>query len=348
MAQKKFLSSNISNLRDSADILFDLGKFESAYGLYDEVYRQLWLTIGLVQNRLSNFSQNFLELDFKNSWDFKNNFTAAATNTAFINNFGMNENETLNEFIYSIYGKQQCVLSSTKLIAEIQHEFILTEYLLLYTLITKVESDEWANHILKIYNPIIEGSRLKTIYQKISGKYLKVRLAEEAEIIKSTTWSALNHNMLEFLLKSKYDDEVFIKMISAIAGPFTSQSKRKYRKGKTSGNSNYDESYKKYERYERYEKYERFEKYEKSYSKQNSEFDFDSISEEEKTKFFGSLFGLKGQVTKSQIRKKYLELIAKYHPDKVSDLGPELITLAENKSKQINQAYEWFKKKYDL
>lgn len=297
MAQKKFLSSNISNLRDAADILFDLGKFENAYGLYDEVYRQLWLTIGHVQNSLSNFSQNFLELDFKNSWDFKNNFTAAATNTAFINSFGINENETLNEFIYSIYGKHQCVLSSVKLLNEVHKDFILTEYLLLYTLILKVESDEWTNHILKIYNPIIEDNKLKTIYQKISGKYLKVRLTEAAEMIKATTWSALNHNMLEFLIKSKYEDEIFIKMISAITGPFTSQSKRKYRKGKTAANSNNEGSYKKYEKYERYEKYE------KNYSKQQNEFEFDCVSEEEKTKFFGSLFGLKGQVTKSQIRK---------------------------------------------
>ena len=60
------------------------------------------------------------------------------------------------------------------------------------------------------------------------------------------------------------------------------------------------------------------------------------------------MFDLKGQVTKTEIRKKYLELISKYHPDKVSDLGKELVELAEKKTKEINMAFEWFKKKYSL
>ena len=216
MAQKKYLSSNISNLRNSADILFDLGKYEEAYGIYDEVYRQLWLTIGQVQNTITTFSQNILEFDFKNTWDFKNNFTSTATSTAFNNNFGMSVNDTLNEFIYTIYGRQQCVISSTKLLNEIPIDFVLTEYLLLYTLILKHGSDEWTNHVLKIYNPIVEENKLKTIYQKISGKYLKVRLTEDAEIIKTTDWSELNHSIIEYLSKSKFNDDVFYKMMQSL------------------------------------------------------------------------------------------------------------------------------------
>lgn len=347
MAQKKYLSSNISNLRNSADILLDMGKFEDAYGIYDEVYRQLWLAIGQVQNSITSFSQNILEYDFKNTWDFKNNFTSTATSTSFFNNFGLNVNETLNEFIYTIYGRQQCVIASNKLITEVPSDFILTEYLLLYTLILKQGADDWTNHILKIYNPIVEENKLKTIYQKISGKYLKVRLTEDAEIIKSTEWSELNFNMLDYMSKSKFNDDIFLRMIQSIAGPSSSYSKRNKRK-RSYGNSYREEKYKNYQKYERYEKYERFENYERTYSKQQTEFEFDRMSESEKTKLFGDLFGLKGRVTKSQIRKKYLELIAKYHPDKVSDLGQELVELAETKSKQINQAYEWFKKKYDL
>ena len=345
MAQKKYLSSNISKLRDSADVLFDLGKYDAAYGIYDEVYRQIWLTIGQVQQSLTNFSQNILEADFKNAWDFKNNFTSAATVTAFSNNFGISVSDALNEFIYTIYGRHQCVLSSSKLIEDIPTDYVLTEYLLLFTLILQSGSPEWTNHILKIYNPIVEENKLKTIYQKISGKYLKVRLSEDAEIIKTTDWAELNHCIVEYLSKSKFNDNIFLSMISSIAGPEPVNSKRKRRKRKSTWNSHKEENYKKYERYERYEKYEKFEG---AYSKQQYSFEFDRISEIEKSKFFGDLFGLKGQVTKSQIRKKYLELIAKYHPDKVSDLGTELVELAENKSKQINQAYEWFKKKYDL
>jgi hypothetical protein len=42
----------------------------------------------------------------------------------------------------------------------------------------------------------------------------------------------------------------------------------------------------------------------------------------------------------SEIRKSYRRLIQKYHPDKVADLGTELVQLAEQKTKEINSAYE--------
>jgi len=46
------------------------------------------------------------------------------------------------------------------------------------------------------------------------------------------------------------------------------------------------------------------------------------------------------------IRKKYIELLAKYHPDKVQHLGIEFQEIAEKKTKEIMEAYEFFQKKY--
>ena len=48
------------------------------------------------------------------------------------------------------------------------------------------------------------------------------------------------------------------------------------------------------------------------------------------------------------IRKKYKELLAKYHPDKVQHLGIEFQEMAERKTKTIMEAYEFFRKKYNL
>lgn len=44
------------------------------------------------------------------------------------------------------------------------------------------------------------------------------------------------------------------------------------------------------------------------------------------------------------IRDAYQRLVAQYHPDKVEELGPELKMLAEEKTKEINAAYEKLKK----
>ena len=50
----------------------------------------------------------------------------------------------------------------------------------------------------------------------------------------------------------------------------------------------------------------------------------------------------------ADVRKKYRELAAQYHPDKVNHLGEKLRKVAEQEMKEINEANEFFKKKYDL
>ncbi|MBI3529015.1 MAG: J domain-containing protein [Betaproteobacteria bacterium] len=44
--------------------------------------------------------------------------------------------------------------------------------------------------------------------------------------------------------------------------------------------------------------------------------------------------------TAAEIKFSYRTLMSQYHPDKVANLGDELKTVAERKSKEINVAYE--------
>lgn len=46
------------------------------------------------------------------------------------------------------------------------------------------------------------------------------------------------------------------------------------------------------------------------------------------------------------IKSVYRKKIAQYHPDKVSAMGPEIREVAEQKAKEINEAYEHFRKKF--
>ena len=41
-----------------------------------------------------------------------------------------------------------------------------------------------------------------------------------------------------------------------------------------------------------------------------------------------------------EIKASYRRLIAQYHPDRVATLAPEFRALAEEKSKELNAAYE--------
>jgi hypothetical protein len=52
------------------------------------------------------------------------------------------------------------------------------------------------------------------------------------------------------------------------------------------------------------------------------------------------ILGIKRNASPSEIRHAYKELVNKYHPDKVSHLGKEFQTLAEERFRDIQEAYE--------
>jgi len=52
---------------------------------------------------------------------------------------------------------------------------------------------------------------------------------------------------------------------------------------------------------------------------------------------------LKGRVSFEDIKRRYRELVAQYHPDKVSHLGPKLQAVAEDEVKEIYEAFQFFR-----
>ena len=63
---------------------------------------------------------------------------------------------------------------------------------------------------------------------------------------------------------------------------------------------------------------------------------------------YAEVIGLKAPFTIDNIKPSYRKLIAKYHPDRVAIMGEEIREVAEKKSKEINRAYDYFQKKFDL
>lgn len=57
-----------------------------------------------------------------------------------------------------------------------------------------------------------------------------------------------------------------------------------------------------------------------------------------------AVLGLEPGAGMEEIKKVYRKLSMKYHPDKVRHLGDEFRTVAEEKMKEINAAYDYFKK----
>lgn len=59
-----------------------------------------------------------------------------------------------------------------------------------------------------------------------------------------------------------------------------------------------------------------------------------------------AVLGLEPGADMDTIKKSYRQLSMKYHPDKVSHLGDEFKKVAEEKMKEINAAYDFFKRKF--
>lgn len=64
--------------------------------------------------------------------------------------------------------------------------------------------------------------------------------------------------------------------------------------------------------------------------------------------YYSELMELRGDHSADNIKKRYRELIAQYHPDKVHHLGREFSAIADKKTREINEAYEYFKQRYNI
>jgi DnaJ-class molecular chaperone len=55
------------------------------------------------------------------------------------------------------------------------------------------------------------------------------------------------------------------------------------------------------------------------------------------------ILGVSPGASADEIRAAYQRLVMQYHPDRVSGMGPEIVAVAERKTKEINQAYAQLK-----
>jgi hypothetical protein len=185
-----------------------------------------------------------------------------------------------------------------------------------------------------------QNNRLKRIKANYSRVIIEKLVIDNAQKNKDGEWKVINGLLREYLINIGSQKTNLYKKILNIVGPYTYQSHHKHQQSYWRRNNEH------YEHYERYEKYERYERFEKRNSSASSAFYPATATDEEKNAYYGKLIELKGKVTKSQIRSKYLDMISLYHPDKVQHLGPELRELAELKSKELNAAYDWLKSRY--
>ena len=90
---------------------------------------------------------------------------------------------------------------------------------------------------------------------------------------------------------------------------------------------------------------------EREEEEQEGDDSFASVKNEPETDLeelrFAETLGVEKPFEEEIVKAAYRKLIAQYHPDRVSALGPEIRDVAEVKAKEINEAYEYFRKKFE-
>lgn len=332
--------AELERIRETADYLLDEGKYEMAFVIYTELCDQVWNAIGYAQSGMMDFSRSYLSGNFRTSVDFNNIYTEQAVSSIFINWFSLDFEQIQIEFIFSLYGKIQCVGSSAALRNKIKYADVLNDYLVLFILVIHHGDPRWLKNILRVATPVIKTNKLTRVRNNLNEHKLEETILEYSPELKTTQWAFLNNILQDYLIGSGNGKSSFYSKISK-------ESDKSYRKSDGRKKDYKKDEKKEYQHYEKYERYERYEKYEKSYTGYDN-IDISGLTDDEKARYFGDILKLKGKVTKTMIRQKYIELIAQYHPDKVDGLGPELKELANRKTQEINTAYQWMKTKYEI
>lgn len=83
-------------------------------------------------------------------------------------------------------------------------------------------------------------------------------------------------------------------------------------------------------------------KQEKKYSQKSNSYGPDL------ERYYLEILDLKLGSSIEEIKKNYRYLVTKYHPDKVNHLGVEFHKIAADKTRDINEAYAYLKRKYNI
>lgn len=325
--------NSIERMRQVADLLISQRKFRESFTVYDELYRQIWSIFGTVQNDLVGSSSILTGSTTSLDPTLRRFYAEPTASIMCTRMYGINLTLALDEFIRILIGHLQCISNSREVCAETAHENVLSEFLMLYLLALQPPKLRKITPIFTIVTATVDRDhRFKRIRSNYPRNTIERLLLENAQKTKEGDWKSITCLLYEYLLLIGELQTDFSRKIAAILGPYAHRAH--YR------SHQYDRQH----RSERSETYDRRERK----AAGTRRFDPSTASEEEKIRYYGRLFGLCGRVTKAQIRSQYIQSISLYHPDRVQHLGPELKLLAEEKTKELNAAYDWLREKYDI
>lgn len=313
----------IARMRQVGDFLLSQGRFAEAYTVYDELYRQMWGLFGIVQASLTNTAGGAFG-NFSPDTAGRRAYAEPVASVLCARMYGATLSSILEEFQQVLHGHLQCICNSRELSAETSSDAVLNEFAVFFCLALQPTRLRKITPVFAVVTAVVDKEhRLRRLRPNYLRRDIERRLIESAEQCKDCEWKSVNQLLLNYLdITSQTSTDLYSRVLR-IAGP------------------RWDRSYKR----SRAEDHQESQK-----NTRQKETDFDSVTatEMEKKLHYGKLLGLQGVITKSEVHSRYISTVALYHPDKVQHMGKELQDLAEQKTKELNAAYDWLKAKYNI
>lgn len=303
---------DIIKYRYIADDLLNSSNYLQAYDTYYLIYSEIWCA-------LAKFK---IETDLDNKYpddELRELVRQSRYNKFFFDIFKLDALEMLDVFLHTIYGRLRCLHSSKSLNDNSSLTLLYNEILLLYILLENKDEVKCLEKIFKCFNPYVIGNQLHKIEILKSPATIKNDILKYASTGK---WILIRLMLMEFMYNAKVHQSKFFNDLAQLK----KNKKNNIRTLNTSDHQNFLEEFK----------------------NSRKKFDGTTATESEKAVHYGKVLGLTGKVKKSEIRTRYHQKITIYHPDKLRKPSADTLKRIEEKTKEINQAFEWFKIKYNL
>lgn len=308
---------DIVKFRNIADYLLESGNYPKAYETYFMVYSEIWVA-------LSKFRNTIISRDaFKNgqSDEVIELIKYGKLHQVFFERFKLGVEQVFDEFIFTINGRIKCLALSQSLHDKSSLALIYNEFLLLYLFLLYPDEIICIQKIFEFFHPVSRGEKLSTIKLLISLKEVENKLLEKAETVKKKETNFINIILMQIMTDAGATDTIGFRNLNKLEKDFNPGQRLKKKE---------------------------FKEFENFLIDKRKKFNPFTSSEKEKAVFYGKILGLVGKIKKTEIHERYKQKMLMYHPDKLRNNNPELHKLIETKTKEINEAYDWFKQKYKL
>lgn len=306
---------DIIRFRNIADYLLKEGNTLKAYELYYRLNLEIWLALAKFKNEIK-LTPSFLVN--KEDDELLSLISLTRLKKIFFERFKLHVSQVIDEFVFITYGRLKCIFFSEKIKDNVSPQQLNNDILLLYILINNPDEIKCINKVFEVFNPVVKDDTLSLIKIIADDNAIEKMLFNYAEKNLANGFNSLNHISL-LLLENK--DLQKTRLMEGLR-ELTKKEKKLSLEG--------------------------FANLEGLLYNRTITFNPKIASESEKAVHYGKVLGLIGKIKKSEIRSKYYAKISIYHPDKVKNPSPEVLKQIETKTKEINEAFEYFKEKYNL